>query len=70
MSTGWGACARSPAPTRAVSLVRWPPEAYEPFAGDEVELDAYYARHGWQPQRTILLKPHLGSGRRRRAHAT
>ena len=38
----------------------WPPEAYEAFVGDEVGLDAYYARHGWQPQRTILLRPHTG----------
>ena len=49
---------------------RWPEVAYEPFEGDQAALEAYYARHGWQPQRTILLKPHLESGRRRRAHAT
>lgn len=43
----------------------WPEDAYEPFVGDEAELHAYYARHGWQPDRTILLWPHLGSGLRR-----
>ena len=48
----------------------WPKEAYEPFAGDEAGLHAYCARHGWQPQRTIVLQPHLGSGLRRAGHET
>lgn len=32
----------------------WPPDAYEPFCGDALELDDYYARCGWAPQRTII----------------
>ena len=49
---------------------RWPEQAYEPFEGDEVALEVYYERHGWQPQRTVLLWPHLGSDLRRADHAT
>ena len=33
----------------------WPEDACEPFAGGEAELNDYYARHGWQPARTIVL---------------
>jgi hypothetical protein len=33
----------------------WPQNAYEPFAGDEADLEACYARHDWQPARTIVL---------------
>ncbi len=35
----------------------WPTEAFEPFCGEKADLDGYYARHGWQPQRTIFLCP-------------
>jgi hypothetical protein len=48
----------------------WPKDAYEPFAGDEADLEAYYVRHGWQPDRTIVLQPHLGSGRGKADHET
>lgn len=41
----------------------WPPEAYGSFRGDEVDLHAYYARHGWQPARTVVLCPEPGSER-------
>ena len=51
-------------PYQGCASCGWPPHAYEPFAGDEAALDAYYERHGWQPQRTILLHPHTGSGLR------
>ena len=47
-------------PYQGCASCGWPQEAYEPFVGDEVDLDAYYERHGWQPQRTILLWPHTG----------
>ena len=49
---------------------RWPEDAYEPFSGDKAALEAYYVRHDWQPERTILLWPHLGGGRREVGHAT
>ena len=57
-------------PYRGCASCGWPPQAYEPFAGDEVALEAYYERHGWQPQRTILLQPHRGGGLRRADHET
>ena len=41
----------------------WPPAAYESFCGDEVDLDAYYARHHWLPARTVVLCPEPSSER-------
>ena len=67
----WGASTRSPARTGAAAACGWPSEAFEAFEGDEAALDAYYARHGWQPARTILLHPKAAQRTPRRAgHAT
>lgn len=47
-------------PYRGCVCCGWPEDAYEPFAGNRAELHDYYARHGWQPDRTLLLFPHGG----------
>ena len=39
-------------PYRGCVCCGWPEDAYEPFAGNRAELHDYYARHGWQPDRT------------------
>ncbi len=44
-------------PSQGCPSQGWPTEAFEPFCGEKADLDAYYARHGWQPQRTIFLCP-------------
>jgi hypothetical protein len=57
-------------PYRGCVCCGWREDAYEPFEGDEAALDAYYVRHGWQPDRTIFLQPHVGSGRSEADHET
>ena len=58
-AAGQGRISSVMGPWRGCPSCGWPDDAYEPFCGDVFDLEAYYARCGWAPQRTVFGGPEV-----------